>query len=340
MNISTLFSTNETLLVFGSLNAKKEDRYLDRSSIYPIQIVFQDSILKLPFFHKWGELGVSSSAYAVKDKPVFYMSTGPDLIELELKNKPSFRYLDIPKLNDVHEMTLIDNLLWLANTGYDEAIAYDIYEHNVVHRMQLKKFSINTHVVSDSPDYADGAEEVDHFHCNQLFKGIDGKLYALVHHVTGKQLITRVAKKLLKKQGDGGVIELESGRRHQLWLKSPHTVRIVNGNYWVFDSGNNTLNVYDQNWKLVQKIPTNGFGRGAALSVNRDLFYAGISEKRRRYMEEGELPSGNRVQVFNTQDKRCAGEIVIPEGIEQINNVYLVPRNLADGLANLNNISL
>lgn len=341
-HMKNLLSNNESLLIFGSLNAKKEDRYLDRSSIYPIQIIDNDSVKKAQFFQNWGELGISSSAYTAKNSNkdlTFYLSTGPDLIELELKNKPSIRYLEIPRLNDVHELTLIDNLLWLANTGYDEAVAYDIFEHKVVHRMQLKRFNINASLFNKGlPENATETQEIDHFHCNQIFQGIDSKLYALVHHVTGKQLITRVAKKILKKQGDGGVIELESGRRIQLWLKSPHTVRIINSHYWVFDSGNNSLNIYDQNWNLEAKLPTKGFGRGAALSNDDNFYYVGISEKRKRYLAEGEHSTGNIIQVFDTQNRGCIGEITIPDGLEQINNVYLVQQEEAQTLANLNDV--
>jgi hypothetical protein len=328
-----LLSSSEALLVLCSLNAKEEDRYLERSEIYPVQIVLEDSIIKLPFFHKWGKLGVSSAVYLNDHEIVFYLSTGSDLILLKVGDKIVVQHLEIPYLDDVHEMTLIDDLLWLANTGYDEAVAYDLLENKVVRRIQLKKFMLRGNVIDEVTDRkADEIQEVDHFHCNQIFKGIDGKLYGLVHHVTGRQIITRVAKKILKKQGDGGVIDLESGRQFQLWLKSPHTVRIVNGDYWVFDSGSNMVNVYDKDWQIKKKIVTAGLGRGAALSATTGLFYAGISAKRKRYLKAGEISKGNMVQVFRSQDGVHVGEIKIADGLEQINNVYLVPRDVADAL--------
>jgi hypothetical protein len=141
--------------------------------------------------------------------------------------------------------------------------------------------------------------------------------------------MTRIAKKLIKKQGDGGVVDLISGRGVQLWLKAPHTVRIVNGAYWVFDSGNMTMNVYDRDWRLQRRIPTAGWGRGADLSGDVRRYYAGISEKRKRYQEKGDDSGGNMVQVFSAADGDCVGRIPIVSGIEQINNVYTIPRSIA-----------
>lgn len=330
IDVTDLVSSEEAVLVFGSLNAMEEDRYLGRDNIEPVQVIVDGAVRPIAFFNGWGEFGVSSMAMIRGAQPELYLTTGNDLVRLRINDGAQIERFDIPSLRDVHEMALIDGTLWLANTGYDEAVGFDIREARVTRRIKLEQFRLKTSVTDRAE--AQGSqpyEEIDRFHCNQVFEGVDGKLYALVHHATGRQLITRIAKKLIKKQGDGGVVDLMSGRGVQLWLKAPHTVRIVNGEYWVFDSGNTTMNVYDDAWRLVRRVPTAGWGRGADMSGDARLYYAGISEKRKRYQEQGDESGGNMVQVFRTADGDCIGNLPIPSGIEQINNVYVIPRPLA-----------
>lgn len=332
MNVSDLVSSKEAVLVFGSLNAKEEDRYHDRANIEPVQVFVDGEVRQIPYFNDWGDLGVSSMAMAMVNgsEPELYLTTGADLVRLRLIGSAEIAHFDIPSLRDVHEMTIINSTLWLANTGYDEAVGFDLREEKVSSRIKLEKFRLKTSATDRAATQDSGSyEEVDHFHCNQVFEGIDGKLYALVHHATGRQLITRIAKKLIKKQGDGGVVDLQSGRGIQLWLKAPHTVRIVNGEYWVFDSGNKTMNIYDAEWNLKRRVATAGWGRGAGLSNDMELFYAGMSEKRKRYQQPGDDSGGNIVQVFRTSDGECVGQLPISSGIEQINNIYIIPRTQA-----------
>ena len=42
------------------------------------------------------------------------------------------------------------------------------------------------------------------------------------------------------------------------------------------------------------------------------------------------------VQVFRATDGDCVGQLPITSGIEQINNVYVIPRTLALALLDLN----
>ena len=335
-DVADLVSSEEAILVFGSLNAKEEDRYLGRENIEPVQVILDGAVQQIPYFNCWGEFGVSSMAMIRGAQPEIYLTTGSDLVRLRLNGGAQIERFEIPSIQDVHEMTLIDGTLWLANTGYDEAVGFDIREARVNRRIKLEQFRLKASVTDrtatqDSQSY----EEIDHFHCNQVFEGMDGRLYALVHHAAGRQLIKRIAMKLIKKQGDGGVVDLLSGRSVQLRLRAPHTVRIVNGAYWVFDSGNKTMNMYDESWRLLRSVPTAGWGRGADLSADARLYYAGISEKRKRYQEQGDVTGGNMVQVFRAADGECVGRLPIASGVEQINNVYVIPRTLALALLDL-----
>ena len=121
-----------------------EDREHARSELQPVQLIVDGSIVKLAFVNSWGELGVSWITRLRDNDRVLYLTTGSDLIELGLRARASIKEFRIPNLKDVHEMTLIGDLLWLANTGYDEAVAFDVPEKQVVQRIRLERFRLNT----------------------------------------------------------------------------------------------------------------------------------------------------------------------------------------------------
>jgi hypothetical protein len=143
---------------------------------------------------------------------------------------------------------------------------------------------------------------------------------------------------VLKEHGNGGVIDLRNGGVVPLKLRAPHSVRKVNGEYWVFDSGNATLNIYTPEWTIKERIVTKGWGRGAAISHSLRLFYAGISAVRKRYLGligGGIKETPNMIQAFSIESRSLVGEIVIDHGIEQVSNIYLVERELALSLLEL-----
>src|SRR5207244_847381 len=99
----------------------------------------------------------------------------------------------------------VDGTLWIANTGRDEAVAFDLATEKVVDRMPVRSVRGSEAAEPRAPG---AGETVDRFHANQITRALDGKLYVLVHHVDGKQLVKYVAQRLVKMQGNGGVIEL------------------------------------------------------------------------------------------------------------------------------------
>jgi hypothetical protein len=337
-HMTEMVPPDSALLITGSLNAMEEDReHGARSAIHPMQIVVEGAVTKCPYFSSWGELGISSLVLLESDRLVMYITTGADLVEITVKDRKVTRIeaLDVPDLKDVHEISIIGNMLWLANTGYDEAIAYDFHSREVVRRVKMKQFGLMTSASRWFPSTAEDNLQIDRYHCNQVFKGLDGKLYALVHHADGKQLLARVAKKLTKTHGNGGVIDIDAGRKIHLGLKGPHSVRCVGDEYWVCDSGARTVNTYTANWELKKKLPTVGWGRGADLWPQGGLYYVGISAQRKRYRDRPDYCDKNVVQVFRVADGSLIGEILIQDGIEQINNVYLVSRRTAETLLGL-----
>jgi len=302
-----------------------------------------DTVAQCSFFNAWGEFGVSAFTFIHGDPTVLYVTSGSDLIEMHIQvedakvlSKTNF---DIPQLKDVHEITLIDGILWLANTGYDEVVAFDITRKEVVRRVSLASFRKFSNVILESLRAGTDGQEIDRFHCNQVFRGLDDRLYALAHHVSGKQLLTKIAKTLIKGHGNGGVIDIETGRKIALSLKGPHSVRCVGNEYWICDSGSNKVNVYHADWTLKTRLDSAGWGRGADFSVRDNVYYVGNSAHRKRYRNRPDYNDKNVVQIFGISDKVLKGEILIPDGIEQINNLYLIPRTLGEAMIRLSETS-
>ena len=329
-------SSDEAVLVLGSLNAKQQDRTLKRSSVRPVQLILDGSVEPVPFFDEWGRLGVSSLAFHPERPTTLYVTTGADLSRVELESRRTTE-LEVPHLRDIHEMSVIGGTLWLANTGFDEVIAFDIALERVSKRMKLAVNASSPRISTRTEEAKDGAVEViDRFHCNQIFDGYDGELYVLVHHVTGKQLIRRIGRKLIKNQGNGGVIDLTTRRGIQLDLKGPHSVEKVGGSYWVFDSGRATVNIYDRTWVLQEKLSTRGWGRGAGVSESLGLFYAGVSATRKRYLGMGPRAqrAPNMVRIFSIKSREPVKDVEL-SCIEQVNNVYVISRSTALALLEL-----
>jgi hypothetical protein len=318
--------SDAALVVTGSLSAKPQDRSLDRSAIRTVQVVDGDSVRMAPFFDDLGPLGVSSFVF-VRGSTAVLLSTGDDLLEVELATGAVTAH-PIGELTDVHEMTLADGRVWLSNTGRDELVAVSLADRAEIERISLAPFRTGR---------ADGAEEaVDKFHVNQVFTDLDGELHCLVHHVGGRQFLKRVAAKVVKSQGDGGVLGMSDGVARGLGLSAPHSVRIVGGGYWVFDSGKATVGVFDREWRPDGTFPTSGWGRGAAVDAGHRTVYAGMSPIRRRYLPfaTGRALTVPAVEALDTATRSSLGVLEL-QHIEQVNNVYLVDRATAEGLLSL-----
>jgi hypothetical protein len=327
MKTSNLFY----ILTTGALNAKEADRSLTRNEVKSVQIHQGSVSQEVPFFNTWGELGVSSFAFHPDKEHFVYGTIGSDFFEVDLNSKKVI-YFELENLIDVHEITLIDRDIWLSNTGRDEVVCFNLDEKVVSKRFFLNQFRSDLKRNQDK-----GSLKQDKFHCNQIFKGGDGDLYCLVHHTTGIQLMKKVASKLLKTQGNGGVINLTSNKVHALNLKAPHSVRIVNDEYWVFSSGHSTINIYDFSWNKKKVMETSGWGRGAAVSKDNQFFFAGISETRKRYTNIFGKTTPNKIEIFDTKTYKSIDEVILKD-IEQVNNVYLIDKIRYDLLQQLNKI--
>ena len=333
---SSFLSEEFVLIILGAINANEADRKLLPSEAEPFRVFIDGELRTAKYFDAWSALGISSLAFN-PDDPFDVFITKPvneatRIVKLDL-NEGSAEDLEIHKIRDVHEMIIYDRNLWLANTGFDEAVAFNIDDNRIINRIDLSSFKRSN--ASVETNRRSEEENVDRFHLNQVFKGMDGNLYGLVHHITGRQIVRKVGTKILKSQGNGGVIRLSTGEGIGLGLRSPHTVRIVGDDYWIMDSGNFCINIYDQDWRLIDSLKTKGYGRGADILPSSGIYFAGISEIRKRYLKLFPGSSPNMVQLIDFKSKQIEDEIIVETGVEQINNVYVIPREVGEAFLSL-----
>jgi len=308
------------LLVLGSQNHNPKDQKISRSKIRPVQILNKGGRCEpAGFFNDWGKAGVSSIAWPDRDFRYLVVSVNDELRKL-YPDTGNWKTLEIPQINDVHDIHFIDGNLWISNTEFDEIIEFDTEKEKVIRRISLEKFRTANKPASNV------AEKVkDRFHCNQAFKDYDGNLCVLIHHISGWQYYRILFEMLVKNQGDGGVINLGTGEIIPLKLQSPHTVRKIGGRYWIQDSGDFTTKIYDRNWQLVHSIQNGGFGRGLDCDEKQDIAYIGLSATRKRYMKV--IPAGghhlNRVLMVDLSTRTKLGEIPVMN-IEQLDNIYIL----------------
>lgn len=310
------------LLVLGSRNAKKEDQKLERPEVKPVQILYKDGELRpVDFFNSWGEVGVSAIAWHPDFTNELFVSVNDEIRRTDI-NSGEFVPLDLGTVGDIHDINFEDNRLWISSTEYDEALAYDIIQKKVTKRISLDAYRRTLDDIRDDEDY----EKIkDRFHCNQVFRNYQGDLCVLIHSISGWQFYRVLFEMMVKKQGDGGVINLDKEEVVQLKLQSPHSVRLINGEYWIQDSSDLSTKIYDQNWKLTGSIDTGGFGRGVAFDESENIAYIGLSATRKRYLKI--IPSSdylsNRLLVTEINSRKKLEEIKIPQ-IEQMDNVYIL----------------
>jgi len=331
--VQNFLADDEAIIITGSLNCNMDDRYLNREAIHPVQLFMDGELRPISYFDSWGDFGASSFTWLQTDTDKFFFTTG-DSIYLFDVTQGIWQSLSNLPLKDVHEMELIDNVQWISNTGHDEVIGIDPLTGRISQRVALKMMQRKSHVEKLAAT-AEEIKTVDKFHCNQVTQSYDGQLLALVHHTSGQQIIRKVANKIIKNQGNGGVINLDTGESIDLKLKSPHNIRKINGNYWIFDSGNSRIHIYDKQWQLIKKINSAGFARGADITQS-GVLCVGISETRKRYLDiiKGAKKVPNMLQFYSTKDHKLLAEIIIRD-IEQINNVYVVKRKKAEQLLQL-----
>lgn len=321
------------LLVLGSQNSKPEDQKIIREEVRPVQLLKENgNLLPINFFNGWGEVGVSSIAWDDRWPDELFVSINEEVRRLNTKTR-EFEVLELGIIGDLHDMQFLnDGFLWISNTEYDEAIAYDAEKKEVAKRIPLDEYRWQL----DRIDQDEIEKVKDRFHCNQVFEDYEGNKCVLIHSIHGWLLYRVLFEMLVKKQGEGGVINLDTGDVHQLKLQSPHSFRKINGEYWIQDSSDLSTKIFDANWNHIDTIKTGGFGRGVDFSEDEDLAYIGLSATRKRYLKI--IPSSeyhsNRILVTIIKKRKKLEEIPIPN-IEQLDNVYILNEEMLKVFENL-----
>lgn len=308
----------DPIISLGSLNAKVEDRYMERKDVVSFQYFSKRDRLTIPSLNSIGKLGLSAMAQ-IDDS--IYITTGSQLFDFPLDGAPS-KEVPMTDIIDVHEISVIDGKLWLANTGMNELTCYDPKKREVIERLKLPEVDIE----------GTSEDTIDTYHCNQCFTDEKGSLLAVVHHVDGKQHMVSTASRVinkLKKQGNGGVINSSTGEVIVSGMKGPHSARVLpDGTYVICDSGFFELCHFDKDWNLIRKASTKGWSRG--VDIGNEYIYVGVSETRKRYLNlfSGTAGIPNCILVFDIKTFELVHEIVL-EDIEQVNNLYIMTPEIA-----------
>jgi hypothetical protein len=260
-------------MVCGGPNWKIQDRFLDPATIRPVQIISRDSIEPCAFFDRHRDIGVTSVKIDPTGEWLTY-STADSVTRVSLHTGDAETF-DVPDLEDVHELTVEGDVMFVANTGRDEVVELDAGSGAIRARHSLDSLR--------SPRARQiRSARVDSFHANQAFLGHDGHLMVLAHHAQGFRVLVHAQRQLVR-HGSGGVLDLTTGVVHDLRLFGPHNVRRHANGWLINNSGRKEVMLLSPDWEVTGHLDLVGWGTGAAISDAGDVLFAGIRATRRRY---------------------------------------------------------
>lgn len=274
------------LMVLGSLSNDEHDRLHTEDSLRPVHVLRNGRFDPI-------DVGWPSALGASTGIP---FNGG---VALASQNTIHLHDAILTGLHDVHELSVDRDSLWIPNTGSNELLTVSM-SGGVEHH-----------------DLGSG-----YHHCNQVFRCAAGALWALVHHIHGRQLLRRVAGRILKSQGDGGLLSLDHQDNLELRLAAPHSARVINGENWILDSGRAVVRRYSPEWTELGEIALGGWGRGAHVTPGEAFMYVGLSPLRRRYQSVSQVPAIQRPEVHVIDVERQTVVEKLPvHGIDQINGL-------------------
>lgn len=324
------------LVVVGSENWEAYDRSLGRGHIRCVQLMTRELTVHVPQFDRLGAHGLRDIVVLPGGERVA-LSTGDEIVDVDLRDG-RLAVWPLADIGDVHQLTVIDDRVVVANTRHDEIVVAST-SGRLLQRRSLASFRHRRSraIHHDRPlgglfPRADTGHD-DHFHVNEAFTGHDDHLCVLVHYIDGFRP-TRSLARLLLGHGAGGVIDLDDGGVHPLALHAPHSARWTGSNYVVLNSGRHELVVYQPNWVPFVRLPVDGWGRGLDVDVQRERMFLATSAIRSRYITELAQGSGNAVVAIDTRLWKLVGERPV-SGVEQIWAVRLIPLAVAESLLKL-----
>lgn len=308
---------SEHLVAVGSQHAKVADREAPREAIEPLQFHTADGWEPITTWSAVGTLGISALVW---DEPTDSVWIATDDTLWKVTDEAVTRVAADP-LVDIHELRVHGRRLTIASTGMDTVVTVDLDRGEEVGRDVLG--AERTDAVTGAFVKATGRTE--RFHANQAFEDRGGRRWALVHHVTGLQVVQEVASRLLKRQGDGGLVSLDGLAPVDLGLSAPHSMRQVGDDWWVLDSGAGTARILDEAWGPIDTMVVGGWGRGATVLPDGSLAI-GISAVRPRYRQRlqdfGDVD--NHVAIIDPGTRTVVERVTVPR-VDQLNAVESLP---------------
>ncbi len=315
----------QVLLVSGSANWQRQDRYLPTEGIEPLQVVNESGVTPCPAFGVFRNVGVSCIVPLPDGESVVF-TTGADLVRLWPSRGRTER-VHVEGLRDVHELTVEAESLLVANTGNDEVVELDLDDLSVRRRISVSGFRAS----SARPLFGHGLES---FHLNQAFADRSGRVMGLVHHTGGFRLFSHAQRKLTG-HGSGGIIDVERGWRRDLRLHAPHSIRRWGDGWIVLNSGRGELIELAHDFSPTGIVPLHGWPRGIAVPSDESGAFVGISGIRRRYARPGDSTWTGLAALSREHGGAWSLELT---RIEQVNAVHLCSVALAEALINLPSI--
>jgi hypothetical protein len=274
------------LMVLGSLSNDEHDRLDSEDSLRPVQVLRSGQFDPLDV--DWpSDLGASTGVP---------FNGG---VALASQSTIHMRDAILTGLHDVHELSVDRDSLWIPNTGSNELLSVSI------------SGDVERHYLGSG-----------YHHCNQVFRCAAGARWGLVHHIHGRQLLRRVAGRILKSQGDGGLLSLDHEDNIELRLAAPHSARVINGENWILDSGRAVVRRYSADWTELGQIALGGWGRGAQVTLDEAFMYVGLSPLRRRYQSVSQVSAIRKpeVHVIDVERQEVVERLPV-DGIDQINGL-------------------
>lgn len=318
--------SNKGLLVLGALNANEKDRKIEQRNAQLVQFIYKDQIYPVNLFSNWEDIGVSSLCMSNTQDNLLYVTSRNNLYTVDLSSG-KISNLNVSGLTDVHEIIYKDGVIWIANTGEDNIIAFNPEIGSIEKKVSLSKFA-TSEILKENVSSCD-VDFLDTFHVNQAFFDYNGDMCSLTHHVTGRQIKSKQqSMQWLKKQGNGGILNISKNTTIPLNLRSPHSVRLINNHYYICDSAAFCVRVYNTLFELQKSIGTSGYARGMDHDPIDELLFVGNSSVRKRYRNLLRRNIKNNVEAYNLKNHKRILQLNIPN-VEQINNVYLLSASLS-----------
>ncbi len=283
---------DEALVVCGGMNRRREDRFLPADTVHPVYVVTEAGAVPCAWFDHHEPKTVTSLVWLPGTQSVVY-ATESGLYRLSTETG-SLERLAVDGLDDIHELTLAGDRLFVANTGFDEIVELSLPALKVTRRHSLGPFR----GARCRPDPRSSTES---FHANQVVVGDDGALLALVHHCGGYRRLANTRRRLVR-HGNGGVVDVATGATENLRLHGPHSLRRRNGGWVVADSGRHELLFLSPRFAIERRIKLQGWSRGLDF-VSGDRIAIGISATTRRYARRGDRAKTG-VEVVDTATGR------------------------------------